>query len=266
MPAFSAWKDAYSDTLDAVLVAASKTSNFESPAVEYLGGRNVKYRKLSFGSGLQTYNRFSSADDDYTYTYETKTLANDQEKVFYLDWSDANDFPVNDATEIVSEFIRTMVVPAKDANFITKVVAAVPVGNTNTTAPTAANIKDQIDAAIAQLADVGVDSGTIYMDAATKVMFDSTLDRTYVNETGITNRVTNYNGWNIVQVSAAVAGSVNYLFVGNGCTQAITKHVYNQAFAPGQHTNGDGWLLQYRIIYDAVVLDNKAAGLYVNAA
>jgi hypothetical protein len=57
---------------------------------------------------------------------------------------------------------------------------------------------------------------------------------------------------------------VRYLFAGHNCAEAITKRVYSKAWAPGEHQQGDGWLLQYRIIYDAVVKKNKALGLYLN--
>jgi hypothetical protein len=265
MPSFTEWKDAYVEGLDAVLIAESQVSEFNAAGVEFLGGRTVKYRKLSFGSGTAPYSRFASADDDFTYSYETRELENDREKTFYLDWSDANDFPVDDASEITSEFIRLKVVPEQDANFITKVVAEVPTANKITTAPAANNIKGQIDAAIAQLADAGVPKGTLFMNAATKLLFEGTLNRTYTSETGVSTQVFEYNGWIVKQLPANIIGTARYLFIGGGCAQNIVKHVYNQAFAPGQHTNGDGWLLQYRVIYDAIVLDNKTVGLYVNA-
>jgi hypothetical protein len=72
MPSFTEWKAAYVAGLDEVLVAESQVSEFNAAGVEFLGGRTVKYRKLSFGSGTAAYSRFASADDDFTYSYETQ--------------------------------------------------------------------------------------------------------------------------------------------------------------------------------------------------
>jgi hypothetical protein len=262
MPSFTEWKDAYVAGLDATLVAASQVSEFNAANVEYLGGRNVKFRKLTFGSGTAAYSRFASADDDFEYSYETKTLANDREKEFYLDWSDANDFPVDDASEVMGEFLRIKVAPEQDANFIAKVAAAA--ANTDTANPTAATIKSKIDTAIAALQQVGINSGTILFNSATYLMFEGAVSRVYANESGISTRVETYNGYTVKVVPDAVIGTVRYLVIGAGCAANITKHVYSQAFAPGQHTQGDGWLLQYRVIYDAIVMDNRAVGLFVN--
>lgn len=264
MATFEAWRDAYVSALDEVLVADTVIAPFNASNVEYLKGRNVKFRKLSFSTGLQTYSRFASDDDDFTYTYETKTLANDKEKEFFLDWADVNDFPVEDATEILSQFIRIKVNPEIEANFLAKVKAAVPSGNAISTAPSAANIKGQIDTGVKKLAQVGVNSGTIFMSAATALLFDGVISRTYASDGAISNRVLDYNGWKVVQVPDATIGAIDFLFVGDGCAMNIVKHAYIQAFEPGRHTEGDGWLLQYRVIYDAIVLDNKVEGLYVN--
>lgn len=261
----SVFPEFFVDQLDEVLVAETVTGRFLANDVRYITGRTVQFPKLEFPSGLQDYSRFTSDDDDYTYSLETVQLSNDKEKQFYIDWVDANDFPTIEAGGLIAEFLRVKAVPEMEANFFAKVAGRVPDNNKISTAPTAGNVKGQIDTAIQTLKQVGVKSGAIFMNSATQALFDSALNRTYTNESGINTQVFTYNGWDIVSVPDTVFGNIRFLAVGDGIAKDVRKRSQTFAFAPGQHTNGDGWLIQYHVIYDAIVLDNKTAGLYLNA-
>jgi hypothetical protein len=253
------------DQLDEVLLADPITGRFLVNDVRLIKGRIVEIPKLAFGTGLQDYARFTSDDDDYTFSLEQLTLANDKEKQFYVEWADSNDFPTVQAATVMSEFLRVMAMPELQLNFFTKVAARVPSANSITTAPSATNIKSLIDTAIAKLAQVGVNSGGIYMNSATDQLFENAVSRVYTNESGVNTKVFNYNGWEVITAPDAVIGTTRFMLIGDGIAKDIRKRSETFAFAPGQHTTGDGWLIQYHLIYDAIVQDNKTVGLYLDA-
>jgi hypothetical protein len=262
--AFATFPKYFLDDLDEVLMADPVTGKFLASNVQWLVGRTVQVPKLSFTTGLQNYNRFASPDDAYNFSMEEFTLANNKEKQFYIDWQDANDFPTASTALLLSEFLRTKAMPEIEANFFTKVAAKAPTANTITVVPDDEDIQEQIDTAILALAQVGVTSGDVFMTAANKSLFEGAVQRVYTNETGVNTQVFTYNGWRIVMVPNAVFGTLRYLLVGDGCAMDVRKRTATHAFAPGEHQGGDGWLIQYRVIYDAFVPDNKAVGLYLN--
>ncbi|SEP04782.1 hypothetical protein SAMN02910314_02016, partial [Denitrobacterium detoxificans] len=98
----------YVDAIDEVLAGATYATAYDVGAAEFVNGRQVSVPELSFGDSPNpaNYNRFQSGEADVTLNRTTYTLANDKEKVFYVDAADAIDEAAADITKIVSEYQR----------------------------------------------------------------------------------------------------------------------------------------------------------------
>ncbi len=60
------------------------------------------------------------------------------------------------------------------------------------------------------------------------------------------------------------AKSINFEFVAKPAVIPIVKENAIYMFAPGQHTEGDGYLYQNRLYHDLFVKSQKQDGIYVS--
>ena len=65
-------------------------------------------------------------------------------------------------------------------------------------------------------------------------------------------------------MKASDGKDINFLIVAKPAVIAKAKFNSIYLFAPGQHTEGDGYLYQNRLYHDLFVLETKKDGVYVS--
>lgn len=262
----SAFPIEYLDAIDEVLAGATFAGRYNVAGAEFVKGRQVSVPEIDFGASPDptAYSRFAS-ESGVTIARTVYTLDHDVEKVFYVDAEEAGDEPAVAMTNVVSEYERTVFGPYIDKDFFAKAKAGALAKGT--AALTASNIKGEIRKARAQFANAGLGGGELYMSSDALAALEDATDRQWSNDTAITDTVGSYDGF---QVFEAPAGTLDcdFLAISGGLQtiRYITKRAAAYSFAPGQHTQGDGWLNQFRWVFGTIVRKNKKPGIYAHEA
>lgn len=256
----------YLEAIDEVLQGATYAGRYNVQGAEFVQGRQVSVPDISFGASPDptAYNRFQT-ESPVTVGRTVYTLDHDVEKVFYVDAAEAGDEPAIAMTNVVSEYERTVFGPYVDKDFFAKAKAAAKAKGTTTL--TAGNVKGEIRKARQQFAEAGLAGGDLYMTSAALALLEDATDRQWSNDTVITDTVGSYDGFRIFEVPTDTLGC-DFLAISGGTKtiRYITKRAAAYSFAPGQHTEGDGWLNQFRWIFGTLVWKNKKPGIYANQA
>lgn len=256
----------YLEAIDEVLAGATFAGRYNVQGAEFVQGRQVSVPDIDFGENPDptAYDRFQT-ESSVTVGRTVYTLDHDVEKVFYIDAAEAEDEPAVSMTNVVSEFERTIFGPYIDKDFFAKAKAnALAKG---TTSLTTGNIKSEIRKARTQFANAGLSGGELYMSSTALALLEDATDRQWSNDTAVTDTVGSYDGFQVFEVPAdrldcdflAISGGIKTI-------RYITKRAATHSFAPGQHTQGDGWLNQFRWIFGTLVWKNKKPGIYANEA
>lgn len=256
----------YLEALDEVLVGATFAGRYNDGAAEFVGGRQISLPDIDFGQSPEPvdYARFASeAGVDVRRTIYT--LDKDVEKQFYVDALTAQDEPVAEMTKVIAQYQRTIMAPYIDKYFFAKSVGKARTRATETLS--ASNIKGEIRKARTQFVNKGLVGWDLYMSSTALGYLEDATDRQWSNEGTILDMIGNYDGFNIFQVPDETL-QCDFLAVANGkeTSKMIMKRAVNYLFAPGAHTNGDGFLAQMRWVFGNLVRYNKDWGLYCNGA
>lgn len=267
MPAtVTAFPTEYLEAIDEVLAGSTFAGRYGVGAAEFAGSRQVSVPDIDFGENPEptAYNRFA-AEGNVNLNRTTYTLDHDVEKVFYIDAKDAIDEAALKMTTVLSEWERTVFGPYIDRDFFSKTLAK---AKTTLTEPiTAANVKDVLRKARTQFTAAGLRGGDLYMSSAALACLEDATDRQWSNETSITDSVGEYDGFSIFEVPGDSLGA-DLLVVSGGTrtVRYVVKRAATYAFAPGQHTSGDGWLTQMRWVFGTIVRKNKVSGIFASKA
>ena len=284
----------YLPLLDEVYKQSAKTAILEAPEnmVRETEEANVfKIAKLSF-DGLGDYDKatgFPAGNLDLT--WETHTFANDRGRKFTLDRMDNLESLGMTLLNVSGEFVRTEVVPEKDAYTVAKIAGTTGVAGTTGTL-TNSNTKEAIDTAIAQSGEAEVDEAnmillmtpTIKGNLETEInrKLDSGVDRygqkiNYYNDIPIItipqsrfyDKIDLHDGKTSGQTAGGyvknTAGkNINFILMDKNAAFTVTKHALTKVVTPEQNQLTDGWMFQFRFYYEAFVQENKKAGIYVH--
>lgn len=254
----------YIDAIDEVLVGATYASRYGVGGAEFVSGRQVSVPDIDFGDSPDPvdYDRFKT-ESDVTVGRTIYELDNDKQKVFYTDAVDSIDEAAANATQIVSEYQRTILQPFVDKDFFK--VANAKAGGKGTAQLTKDNIKAEIRKARTQFVQVGLTGGDLYMTSTALALLEDATNREWSNETAITDTVGTYNGFSVFEVPDELL-QADFLAISGGTRtiRYIVKRAAAYMFAPGQHTGGDGWLNQLRWVYGSIVRKNKVKGIYTS--
>ena len=254
----------YLDAIDEVLVGSNYASRYGVGGAEFVSGRQVSVPDIDFGESPDPvdYDRFKT-ESDVTVGRTIYELDNDKQKVFYTDAVDAIDEAAANATQIVSEYQRTILQPFVDKDFFK--VANAKAGGKGTAQLTEDNIKSEIRKARTQFVQAGLTGGDLYMTSTALGLLEDATKREWSNETSITDTVGTYNGFAVFEVPDELL-QADFLAISGGTRtiRYIVKRAAAYMFAPGQHTGGDGWLNQLRWVYGSIVRKNKVAGIYAS--
>ncbi|HEQ2107286.1 TPA: hypothetical protein VKH48_001213 [Streptococcus pyogenes] len=273
---------------DQKLMQGALTSILETPKVNWLGAKSFEIPTVSV-SGYKAhtrskgYNAGTVSNDKNVYT-----LNFDRDIEFFVDSADVDETNEElSAANVTGTFITEHATPELDAYRFSKLA---------TTAITATKFKSEDDysetnvysrlkSAILPIRKYGAANIVIYVSSEIMDFLERSKDFTRSISTtspqGIDTRVTSLDGVQIIEVwddarfktqfeftdgfvKASGGKDINFLIVAKPAVIAKAKFNSIYLFAPGQHTEGDGYLYQNRMYHDLFVLENKKDGVYVS--
>jgi hypothetical protein len=178
-----AYATLFMQELDKQIVAGATSGWMEGNAglVIYNGGNTVKIPKISM-DGLGNYDRsLGFTQGAATLAYETKTMGQDRGRTFMLDSMDVNETNfVANASNLMGEFQRTMVIPEIDA-YRYSTIAQQAIANGRASGgytPVVADILTKLRADIAAVQDViGADKALVVtMSTATLNVLENSAE------------------------------------------------------------------------------------------
>ena len=277
--------------IDAAYKAESKTARLDAltQAPAFLEANAVKVMKLS-AVGLGTYSRTTGYPaGNITAAWETMTLATERGRAFSLDRMDNEEMLGLVLGNLIREWMRVYVAPELDAYRFSKYASWSGISEVGSPTTLASNtIQAAIDVGIGQMnADEVPEEGRIlFVSDTCQTFLDQAMTRTYSNESGISNRVINYNGMPVVMVpqtrfykgitlnAGATGGAggyaktgstgrdINFLIVHPSAILQPVKLNQVKYFSPDVNQTSDGHLWQYRLYHDAFVYENHVDGVY----
>lgn len=278
-----------SGLFDQKLTQETLTSLIETPNVNWTGAKSFEVTTLST-SGFKNHSRnkgFNSGtmqNDKDTYTLEF-----DRDIEFFVDEMDVDETDQDlAAAKISNTFITEQAGPEVDAYRFSKMATAAI--NNNKTASetlTVANVYSTIKAALLPIRKYKAGNIVVYVSSEVMDLLERSTEftRSITNQnvglTALESRVTSIDGVMIVEVwdeerfatqfdftdgfvKASGGLDINFLIVAKPAIIAKAKHNAIYLFAPGSHTEGDGYLYQNRLYHDLFVLKQQKDGLYVS--
>ena len=298
MPNTINYASKYERKLIETYIEGSYAAPFVTTNVEWLDAKNFHFTSLEVGgykdhSLTGGWNRQPIVEKDKVFT-----VSQDRDVEFFLDKREVDESNRTATVENVSnKFEQTQAVPEKDAYFFSKVASVATTNNLKTSTAvntyTVANIYTKLVNFIGRVRRYRNKGLIVYlvpelMDLlALSTELTHSMEVTTIVQGGkaIQTRVTQIDGVPIVEVidddrfysefdfsngykAKTGAYKINML----ACTPLTTKMVPKIAsiyfFAPGEHTEGDGYLYQNRAHYDTFVFPNgkdaKIDSVYVD--
>lgn len=265
------------------------TSGLTTKKVSFVNANTIKlpyvivggYKDHSRGGGFNRQNLENK--------WITKVLDFDRDVEFFVDTMDVDESnQVVAAANITNTFVTEKAIPETDAYRLSKLhsdfIAAG--GTTDTTALTVANILTTFDKWMEQMDEdeVPEEGRILYVTPAISTMLKDAekIQRTIdvSKQSGIDRRVRSLDDVTIQKIPsgrmktkydftdgyapAADAKQMNMILVHPSAVVACDKHSYIRLWAPGSHTQGDGYLYQNRKYGDLFVLDTRTQGIKIN--
>jgi hypothetical protein len=291
----------FQNALDTQAVAGATSGWMEANAgqVIYKGGKEIKIPKISM-SGLGNYDRAAGfVSGDVTLEYETKTMTMDRGRAFSIDENDVDESNfVATASNVMSQFQRTQVIPEIDAYRYSKIASLAIAGSraSGGYTPVATDILSKLKADIASVKDVVGDVPLIItMSAITKNILENSTEITkqlqvtdFASGTYST-KVTMVDDNPIVAVPSArlktaylyqdgktagqefggftadvSAKNINWLICSQTCPIAVSKTDAIRIFDPETNQSARAYKLDYRKYHDLWVPDNMLAHCFLN--
>ena len=280
--------------LDTVYKQSAKSGLLEAPSnlVKATEEANVvKIAKMDF-DGLGDYDKNTGfPSGNVNLTWETHTFANDRGRKFTLDKMDNLESLGLTLLNLTGEFVRTAVVPEKDAYTFAKVAKATG-AKTVAGALTKSTTKSAIEDAITALGEEEVDEANlvIYATPTVKGNLEAEIGRglesgkteygqkiNYFNDIPIITvpQTRFYTGIELKDgvaegqeaggyVKAGDAKDINFIVMDKNAVFSVTKNAVTKVITPEQNQLADGWLFHFRFYYDVFALQNKTKGIYVH--
>lgn len=280
----------YLPILDEIYQNESKSSVLETRDVQFTGANTIKLYKTSM-QGLGDYDRQNGfIGGDVTGTWEDHTLTQDRGRSFTIDTMDNEETLGMAFGTLVGEFLRTKVVPEVDAYVFSKIAGTDGISHgTHDALADITHPTTELDKAIAQLNEDEVpDTGRmVFMSEKFYQKVQGDITKVVQNtETGINKTIEVYDGVRIIRVpqkrflsaitlyngkSGQAAGGyvpagtnydLHFIMLDPNAVKKVTKHVVPRIFSPAVNQQADAWKFDYRLYYDAFVLENKLKGIY----
>lgn len=270
------------------LMQGALTANLETPKVNWLGARSFELPTISVtGYKAHTrskgYNSGTVSNDKNVYT-----LGFDRDVEFFVDTADVDETNQElSAANISNTFISEHATPEVDAYRFSKIAtSAITNGHYKQEDDySEVNVFSRLKAAILPIRKYGASNIVVYVSSEIMDFLERSKDFTRSIATtspqGIDTRVTSIDGVEFIEVwddarfktqfdfttgfvKSSGGKDINFLVVTKPAVVAKAKFNSIYLFAPGQHTEGDGYLYQNRLYHDLFVLKSKQDGVYVS--
>lgn len=251
----------------------------------------VKVAKMDF-DGLGNYSR----TDGYptgaiTLDWETWTFKNDRGKRFNLDKMDNVETAGVAFFGVSGEFLRTKVIPEKDAYTIAYIAGYDGVEKVSE-AIDSTNAKQAFEKATLYTANNEVDEANLvcFCSPNFKGALETQLNRTLPSgETAYGQKINTYNDIPLIVVpprrfysaidllngtttgeekggykKAEGANDLNFILMDRNAAMTIQKNAVMQVIPPELNQLYNGWTFNYRFYYDTFMYENRASGVYVS--
>ena len=263
-----------------------------NPQVQWLDAKTIKLPVISL-TGYKDHTRSIGFNaGNLTNTWEAKTLNFDRDVEFFVDAMDVDETNmVASVANIQSVFETEQAIPETDAYRFSKLFSEFVTkgGTVNTTTLTTANFLDWFDTAMCNMDDAGVpeEGRLLYLTPAMYKVAKNAQGLTRFMQVNPNNGVVNRKVWDlddveIVKVPSArmktaydfttgfvpaqSAGQINCIAVHPNSVVARERYSYIKMFAPGSDSRtGDGYIYQNRKYGDLFVLNQRLAGIAINA-
>lgn len=259
------------------------TDDLTTQKVTFVNAKTIKIPYVIVG-GYKDHSRAGGFNrQNLDNEYMTKVLGFDRDIEFYVDSMDVDESnQIVAAANITNTFITEQAIPETDAYRISKMYADfVAMGGTvDSTVLSAANILTTFDAWMQQMDEdeVPMDGRILYATPATNTLIKtaSAITRTIdvSQQNGLDRRIRSLDEVTIKPVPsgrmktaydftdgykpAVAAKTINMILVHPSSLIACDKHSYIRLWAPGTHTQGDGYLYQNRKYGDLFMLETRA--------
>jgi len=267
------------------------TSGLTTENVNFFGGNTVKLPFLSL-RGYKNHSRDGGFNRQAVENRNmTKVLAHDRDVEFFVDSMDVDETnQVLAATNLTNVFETEHAIPETDAYRISKIYQDFVGlgGDVDDRELTKESVLETYDEYMQRMDEEEVPQAgrILYVTPAVNKLLSqsSELSRimNVIDDSGAVNRtVRMLDEVQVVVVPAGrmrsaydfgdgfvpAAGSlqIHMMLVAPSSVIAVNKHSYIKLWAPGTHTQGDGYLYQNRQYGDLFVIDTRLGGIAINA-
>ncbi len=253
------------------------------------GGKSFTLRTIST-SGLKNHTRGKGYNEGtVTDSKKVYTMGQDRDVEFFIDRQDVDETNQELAMANISNvFITEHVQPELDAyRFSTMVKAAQGTGQVGSTKLTKSNVYGAIKDAIMPLRKYGPQNivGFVSSDTMNKLEQSTAFTRTITDQnvagTALNSRIASIDGIQLIEIwdgsrfmsdydfsdgfkATESAENIDFMFVSKPSVIQVVKENAVYLFAPGEHTEGDGYLYQNRLYHDLFVLESRKDGIVGN--
>lgn len=284
---------AYLPLIDEVYKRESLTSRFDytSDRVRFIGANVVQIYKATM-DGLADYGRNTGfVQGSVNGAWETMTLGEDRGVSLTVDVLDNDETMGMAFGTLLSQFLRTQVVPELDAYRFSQMASFTGIGKADATdiVVGTTDVAEMLDTAEQVMGDaeVPLENRICFMSETCYAAFKENIARYLGNDSRVSRDVTTYNGMPIVRVPksrfntaitlndgsssfgytipASTSYPINFMIVQPDSIIQIVKHVVPRIFSPQVNQTMDAWKLDYRIYHDIFQYENKQAGIYLSA-
>ena len=291
------YAEQWSKELLEILIQGSLTSPFITQNVKWLDAKTFHFTQMST-SGYKNHSRNGGWNrGEYNQTDVPFTVTHDRDVEFLVDKADVDETNATASIQNISRtFERTQVVPETDALFFSKIAAKAQAtdgyhSETATEEYTVENTYSKLKAILGKgkLRRYKA-NGSLIMYVSSQIMdnlenskeFTRKIEMTQIAEggIGIETRVTDIDGAPVMEVidderfydkfnwasekggfePAEGAHKINVLVACLQTCKTVPKINSIYYFAPGSHTQGDGYLYQNRSLSDTFVFPNGKDG------
>lgn len=297
------YAEVWSPDLLEIMEQESLTSPFVTTAVKWLDAKTFHFTQMST-SGYKSHNRNGGwnkgtfAQEDVPYI-----VSHDRDIEFLVDKADVDETNQTASIKNISKtFHKTQQVPEMDAYFYSKVATEAQklegyhsetAINTYTKENVYGKLKAMLNAGklrryVAKGALIAYVNSTIMDLLEQSTDFTRKIEMTQIAEggIGIESRITDIDGVTLIEVIdderfydkfdftdgfvpvASTSHKINVLIASPLTVKTVPKISSIYYFAPGSHTEGDGYLYQDRSLSDTFVFpngkDNKIDSIYVD--
>lgn len=286
--------------LDQKITAGLFTGALGTPEVDLVnGGRSFTLKTIST-SGLQPHTRGKGFNSGTVTDEKTiYTMGQDRDVEFYLDRQEVDETNQELAMANISNvFITEQVQPELDSYRFSKMATSFDNIDTsdaegNLLARThkveetldATNAYSKLKTGIGKVRKYGTQNLVGYvssevMDSLERSKeFTRNITNQNVGTTALESRITSIDGVQLIEVyepnrfmtkydfkdgakPTEDAQAINFLIIAKPAVISIVKENAVFLFAPGQHTEGDGYLYQNRLYHDLFIKKHKRDGIY----